>query len=146
MRQTLAPALLLLLSACGGGSDKAEAPAEPATQADAAPAPAPADTGPSLASAPAEFAQCATCHAIKPGKNRVGPSLFGVFGKKAGSAEEFKGYSEGLKAAGFSWDDAKLDAYLTNPKAVIADSKMAFAGIAEAADREHVIAYLKTLK
>jgi cytochrome c len=92
------------------------------------------------------FRQCKSCHATEAGKNRVGPSLFGVVGKKAGSAEEFKGYSEGLKAAGFSWDDAKLDAYLTNPKAVIADSKMAFAGIAEAADREHVVAYLKTLK
>jgi cytochrome c len=92
------------------------------------------------------FRQCKSCHATEAGKNRVGPSLFGVVGRKAGSAEEFKGYSEGLKAAGFSWDDAKLDAYLTNPKAVIADSKMAFAGIAEAADREHVVAYLKTLK
>lgn len=92
------------------------------------------------------FRQCKSCHATEAGKNRVGPSLFGVVGRKAGSAEEFKGYSEGLKAAGFSWDDAKLDAYLTNPKAVIADSKMAFAGIAEAADREHVIAYLKTVK
>ena len=92
------------------------------------------------------FRQCKSCHATEAGKNRVGPSLFGVVGKKAGSAEEFKGYSEGLKAAGFMWDEAKLDAYLTNPKAVIADSKMAFAGIAEAADRAHVIAYLKTLK
>ena len=92
------------------------------------------------------FRQCKSCHANEAGKNRVGPSLFGVVGKKAGSAEEFKGYSEGLKTAGFAWDDAKLDAYLTNPKAVIADSKMAFAGIAEAADRAHVIAYLKTLK
>lgn len=92
------------------------------------------------------FRQCKACHATEAGKNRVGPSLFGIFGRKAGSAEEFKGYSEGLKAAGFNWDDAKLDAYLTNPKAVIADSKMAFAGIAEAADRAHVAAYLKTLK
>lgn len=92
------------------------------------------------------FRQCKACHAVEAGKNRVGPSLFGVFGKKAASAEEFKGYSEGLKTAGFVWDDAKLDAYLTNPKAMIADSKMVFAGMAEAADRAHVIAYLKTLK
>lgn len=92
------------------------------------------------------FRQCKACHAVEAGKNRVGPSLFGVVGKKAASAEEFKGYSEGLKTAGFVWDDAKLDAYLTNPKAMIADSKMVFAGMAEAADRAHVIAYLKTLK
>lgn len=92
------------------------------------------------------FRQCKACHAVEAGKNRVGPSLFGVVGKKAASAEEFKGYSEGLKTAGFVWDDAKLDAYLTNPKAMIPDSKMVFAGMAEAADRAHVIAYLKTLK
>lgn len=92
------------------------------------------------------FRQCKACHAVEAGKNRVGPSLFGVVGKKAASAEEFKGYSAGLKTAGFVWDDAKLDAYLTNPKAMIADSKMVFAGMAEAADRAHVIAYLKTLK
>lgn len=92
------------------------------------------------------FRQCKACHAVEAGKNRVGPSLFGIFGRKAGSAEEFKGYSEGLKNAGFTWDDAKLDAYLTNPKAVIADSKMAFGGLAEAADRANVAAYLKTLK
>lgn len=92
------------------------------------------------------FRQCKSCHTTEPAKNRVGPSLFGIFGRKAGSAEEYKGYSEGLKAAGFNWDDAKLDAYLTSPKSVIADSKMAFPGIADAADREHVVAYLKTLK
>lgn len=92
------------------------------------------------------FRQCKACHAVDAGKNRVGPSLFGIYGKKAGSAEEFKGYSEGLKTIGFAWDDAKLDAYLTNPKAVIADSKMAFGGLAEAADRANIIAYLKTLK
>lgn len=92
------------------------------------------------------FRQCKSCHATEAGKNRVGPSLFGIYGRKAGSAGEFAGYSEGLKAAGFTWDDARLDAYLTNPKSVIADSKMAFAGIAAAEDRAHVIAYLKNVK
>lgn len=93
-----------------------------------------------------QFRQCKACHAVEAGKNRVGPSLFGVFGRKAGSAEEYKGYSEGLKAAGFNWDDAKLDVYLTNPKSLISDSKMVFGGIADAAARADVIAYLKTLK
>ncbi len=107
---------------------------------------APAHAEGDAASGEKLFRQCKSCHAIEAGKNRVGPSLFSVVGKKAGAAEEFKGYSEGLKNAGFIWDDAKLDAYLTNPKAMFADSKMAFAGIAETADRAHVIAYLKTLK
>lgn len=145
MRQTLAPALLLLLSACGGGSDKAEAPAEPATQADAAAAPSPADTGPSLASAPAEFAQCATCHAIKPGKNGVGPSLFGVFGQKAGSVAGYA-YTDANKNSGLTWDEATLDEYLTAPMKKVPGTKMTYAGMPDAAKRKAVIDFLKTLK
>lgn len=91
------------------------------------------------------FRQCRSCHAVEPDKNRVGPSLHGILGRKAGSAPGFAGYSEGLKSAGFVWDDAKLDAYLTNPKALIADSRMSFAGLSAAEERANVIAYLKTL-
>ncbi|WP_448187346.1 c-type cytochrome [Azospirillum sp. sgz301742] len=91
------------------------------------------------------FRQCKSCHAVEPDKNRVGPSLHGVLGRKAGSVGSFANYSEGLKSAGFVWDDSKLDAYLTNPKAVIADSKMSFAGLPAAEDRTNVIAYLKSL-
>jgi len=57
----------------------------------------------------------------------------------------FATYSEGLKSAGFVWDEGKLDAYLTNPKAVIADSRMSFPGLPAAEDRTNVIAYLKSL-
>lgn len=92
------------------------------------------------------FRQCRSCHAIEPEKNRVGPSLHGIVGRKAGSAANFPGYSEGLKGAGFTWDDAKLDAYLTNPKAVIPDSRMSFAGLPAAEDRVNLIAYLKTVR
>ena len=91
------------------------------------------------------FRQCKSCHAVEPDKNRVGPSLHAVVGRKAGSVESFPGYSPGLKGAGFTWDETKLDAYLTNPKAVIPDSRMAFAGIPAAEDRAAVIAYLRTL-
>lgn len=141
MRQTLAPALLLLLSACGGGSDKAEAPAEPATQADAT---APSPEGPSLASAPAEFSQCATCHAIKPGVNAVGPSLFGVVGRKAGTSTY--AYSEAMKNSGLTWDEATLDSYLTAPMKHVPGTKMTYAGMPDAAKRKAVIDFLKTLK
>lgn len=91
------------------------------------------------------FRQCKSCHAVEPDKNRVGPSLHAVVGRKAGSVESFPNYSAGLKSASFAWDDSRLDAYLTNPKSVIADSRMAFPGIPSAEDRANVIAYLKTL-
>lgn len=150
MRQTFAPALLLLLSACGSGGDKAEAPADSAAQTSAEPAPAAeatpaAETGPSLASAPAAFAQCATCHAIKPGVNAVGPSLFGVFGHKAGAAPGYA-YSEANKNSGLTWDEATLDEYLTAPMKKVPGTKMTFAGMADAAKRKEVIEFLKTLK
>lgn len=143
MRQTIAPALLLLLSACGGGADKAEAPADPAAQGDAV-APA-AETGPSLASAPAAFAQCATCHAIKPGVNAVGPSLFGMFGQKAGAVPGYA-YSAANKNSGLTWDEATLDEYLTAPMKKVPGTKMTYAGMADAAKRKEVIEFLKTLK
>lgn len=143
MRQSFAPALLLLLSACGGGGEKTEAPAEPAGQAEAV-AP-PAETGPSLASAPAAFAQCATCHAIKPGVNAVGPSLFGMFGQKAGSAAGYA-YSPANKNSGLTWDEATLDEYLTAPMKMVPGTKMTYAGMADAAKRKAVIDFIKTLK
>lgn len=144
MRQTFAPALLLLLSACGSGADKAEAPADPAAPAVAEPAAA-ADTGPSLASAPAAFGQCATCHAIKPGVNAVGPSLFAVYGRKAATGPAYA-YSEPMKASGLTWDDATLDSYLTAPMKHVPGTKMVFAGMPDAAKRKAVIEFLKTLK
>lgn len=107
---------------------------------------APAHADGDAAAGEKAFRQCRACHAIEPAKHRVGPSLHAVLGRKAGSAEGFAGYSEGLKSSGIVWDAASLDAYLANPKAMIPDSRMAFAGIAAAEDRANLIAYLKQAK
>jgi len=91
------------------------------------------------------FVQCKACHSPVAGKNMVGPSLFAVVGRKAGTVDGFK-YSDAVKASGVTWDAASLDKWLTDPKAFIAGNKMPFPGVKDAAARENVIAYLATLK
>jgi cytochrome c len=91
------------------------------------------------------FSKCAVCHTLVAGKNGLGPSLFGVVGRHSASVEGYN-YSEAMKAANKTWDEATLDAYLTDPKALIPGNKMAFAGLPKPEDRANVIAYLATLK
>ncbi len=89
--------------------------------------------------------KCGICHSVVAGQNRVGPSLFGVVGRPAGTVPGYN-YSSANKASGKTWDEATLDVYLTNPRGLIPGTKMAFAGLPEATDRANVIAYLVTLK
>lgn len=90
-----------------------------------------------------QFAICATCHSTAAGApNKVGPNLHGIIGKKAGINPTFA-YSDGLKSSGKTWDEATLDAYLKNPKAMFSDSKMAYAGMPADNNRRDVIAYIK---
>jgi cytochrome c len=90
--------------------------------------------------------QCATCHIdTAEGARRLGPTLFGIVGRKTGAVEGFR-YTEANRAAGFIWTPAKLDEYLKNPRAVIPGTNMAFAGIRSDKDRADVVAYLESLK
>lgn len=145
-----------VLAACG----KSPAPAA-SSSTEAAPAAAPAEPTADQAKAliatlPApynaadldngkhKFAQCRSCHTtVQGGPNMTGPNLWGVFGRKAGSLEGFS-YSDGVKAAGFSWDVGHLDKWITDPRAMIPGTKMTFFGIKDAKDRVDVIAYLKS--
>ncbi len=105
------------------------------------------------AAAPAALAQasgeqvfqknCAVCHSMVPGQNKVGPSLAGVVGRKAGSVPGFA-YSQANKNSGFTWNEATLNNYLTNPRAVMPGTKMVFAGLKDPAERQAVVQYLKT--
>lgn len=88
------------------------------------------------------FKKCKACHALVANKNKIGPTLFGVIGRKAGIAKGFR-YSKAMKASGLVWNDENLDKYLTKPRKFIPKNKMAFAGIKKKADRDNVIAYLK---
>jgi len=89
------------------------------------------------------FTACAACHTDGP--NALGPSLNGVYGRKAGSLEDFH-YSNAMKRADFSWDTANLKAYLTDPQAKVRGNRMPFSGLDNPADIDDVIAYLQGLK
>ncbi|NOW45868.1 cytochrome c2 [Novosphingobium sp. SG751A] len=90
-------------------------------------------------------AQCAICHTTVPGKTLVGPSLAGVAGRVAGKGAGFA-YSPALAKAGFKWDAAHLDQWLTAPAKLVPGNKMPYAGMANPAQRADVVAYLGTLK
>ena len=92
------------------------------------------------------FRKCAACHTVKAGKHRVGPSLHGIVGRKAGTTDGFKKYSKAMKAWGQDWTVENIDAYLANPKKAIPGNKMAFAGLKKEADRINVIGYLAEQK
>lgn len=86
---------------------------------------------------------CRTCHSVQEGDNRLGPSLAGVVGRKAGSSPGF-GYSDALKASGITWDDATLDHFIANPDEVVPGNRMKpYGGIADADERAKIVAYLK---
>ena len=88
---------------------------------------------------------CAVCHTVEAGKNKIGPSLAGVVGRKAGSIEGFK-YSDAMKNSGVTWSNETLDKYLTDPKTFVAGNRMTFAGVKKAEDRKALIDYLDTVK
>jgi cytochrome c len=89
--------------------------------------------------------QCGACHSPLAGKNLVGPSLFGIVGRKSGQVEGFR-YSNANKNSNITWDEATLDIYLTNPQAKVPGTIMPFAGLKNATQRQDVIAFLATLK
>ena len=89
---------------------------------------------------------CRTCHSFKAGDNRLGPTLHGIVGRKAGSVEGFA-FSPSMKSSGITWDEANLDKFIANPEAVVSGNGMKpFGGIADAGERTKIINYLKTLK
>ena len=86
---------------------------------------------------------CRTCHTVKEGDNRLGPSLHKVIGRKAGSVPNY-GYSPALKGADLVWDKATLDRFIANPDQVVSGNNMKpFGGVASAEERAMIIAFLE---
>ena len=90
------------------------------------------------------FKKCKACHVIESEKNKTGPHLVNVVGRKAGTVESFKKYSKAIVAADIIWDETSLDGYLEKPKKYLKGTRMAFAGLRKKEDRDNVIAYLKS--
>lgn len=88
------------------------------------------------------FGKCKACHDVVSDKNKVGPSLHGVIGRKAGTVEGFK-YSEAMANSGITWDVTTLTAYLKDPKGNVPGNKMAFAGLKKDEEVVDVIAYIE---
>lgn len=87
-------------------------------------------------------AKCGACHNATDEKNKVGPTLKGVYDRKAGLVADFR-YSEVMKTSGLVWNDANLAAYLKDPKGFMAGNKMVFVGLKDEQQLADVIAYLK---
>jgi cytochrome c len=88
------------------------------------------------------FNQCKACHAVDEPQNKVGPHLVGIFGRPAGSVEDFK-YSDALKESGITWNDETLSAFVADPRGYIKGNRMAYAGLKKDEDIANLLAYLK---
>ena len=95
------------------------------------------------------FNQCRACHnADKGGRNGVGPNLWGIVGRKAASIEGFR-YSSNMRTlgeGGHVWTIENLTAYITNPKAVVPQGSMSFAGLRNEQQLKDLLAYLAKQK
>ena len=89
---------------------------------------------------------CRTCHSIKEGDNRLGPNLYKIIGRKAGSLPEYN-YSSAMKDADFLWDEAKLARFIANPDEVVPGNKMTpYSGLASAEDRKRIVTFLLSMR
>lgn len=87
---------------------------------------------------------CRTCHTMKEGDNRQGPSLAGIIGRKAGSLPGFN-YSPSMKQSGITWDEATLDQFIADPEQVVHGNTMKpYGGITDAEQRKTIVDFLKS--
>ena len=88
------------------------------------------------------FRKCVACHSLQEGKNKMGPPLNNLLGRKAGSVEGYK-YSKAMKNSGVVWDEESLDKFLIKPRKFIPKTKMSFRGIKKKSLRDDLISFFK---
>jgi cytochrome c2 len=89
----------------------------------------------------AKFGDCAACHSLETGVNNVGPSLHGIFTRKAGELADFR-YSPAMKRSGITWTPETIEKFIADPQAVVPANRMPYAGMDSASDRADLVAYL----
>jgi cytochrome c len=89
-----------------------------------------------------KFEECASCHSTKSGDNGLGPSLHGLFDRKAGEVADFR-YSPALKRSGVVWTAKTLDEFIADPQKMIPANRMPYAGMPNESDRADLAAYLQ---
>jgi cytochrome c len=89
------------------------------------------------------FGACVACHSLQPDQNMTGPSLAGLWNRKAGNLASFSRYSPALKAANIVWNDKTLDDWITDPQHLVPGSQMTFVGIKDARQRADLLTFLK---
>jgi len=88
------------------------------------------------------FEECHACHALERGVQGVGPSLYGVFGRRAAELDDFR-YSPALKRSGITWTPKTLDVYIADPQKAVPANRMPYAGMPEARDRADLLIYMQ---
>lgn len=111
------------------------------------PCPAAADGGDeaALVRGAEAFRPCSVCHSLQRGRHLTGPSLAGIWRRRAGTVDGFGRYSDAMRRAQVTWDERTLDAWLKDSQAVIPGNEMTFPGIAAAQDRRDLIAFLRAV-
>ena len=89
-----------------------------------------------------KFGDCAACHKLEAGANNVGPSLHGIFGRKAAEIADFR-YSPAIKRSAIVWTPEMIDKFISDPQGLVPGNRMPYAGMASAGDRADLIAYLQ---
>ena len=101
---------------------------------------------PSVENGKKVFVKCGVCHSIEKDAPKVGPSLHGVLGRKAGTSASFKLYSKAMKESGITWDEKNIAEFLKAPRTFIKGTRMIFIGLKDDKQIADLLAYIKTLK
>ncbi len=128
---------ILLLSACSKNAEKHENKSTPSTVSSLQIQETPSNLGRRI------FTRCRACHTLNEGgRHKVGPNLWEIIGRKAGSAEGYA-YSNAMITSNIIWTEENISAYLENPAIYLPKNKMSFVGLRKKTEREAIIAYIK---
>ena len=103
-----------------------------------------ASAGAAMSGSDVFIGECSGCHSVAPGRNKMGPSLFAVVGRRAATIAGFP-YSDGMKNSGIVWQPETLHAYLSDPAAAVPGCRMPYPGLKDLSMRSALIDYLSTL-